>query len=139
MADTNMDKIIQKAKEIAEIVVGASAELYKSAEEKTKLIAKIAKLKAEIVGEKTAVKKLYASIGKQYYHATVAGESPELTEEVAEVSAALERIEAKTAEIDSLKTQPPADDSGEEPDAVYTTADDDEDDETDTDYSEDDV
>ncbi|NMA25081.1 MAG: hypothetical protein GX936_05370 [Clostridiales bacterium] len=64
---TNFEDLVQKAKDTMETIADKSIELYKAAEEKTKLLAKMTKLGAEITMEKGNVRKLYREIGKKYY------------------------------------------------------------------------
>jgi len=133
MAD--IDKIIAKAKEIAEVVADASVEIYKTAEEKTKLVARIAKLKAEIAGEKTRIKKQYLAIGKKYYSAHIAGTTAELDEEVKTIEAAFEAIADKTTEIERLKTEKVKDEDIDVEIHIVNDTFDEEDDDSDSDDS----
>ena len=99
------DEFVQKAKETAEVFADVSVELYKAAEEKAKVAAKKAKLSAEISAEKTAVKKLYLSIGANYYGLHKDNPESALEQACMEVTSALERIDFKRAELDSLKNK----------------------------------
>ncbi|MDR0916348.1 MAG: hypothetical protein LBN02_04075 [Oscillospiraceae bacterium] len=135
MAD--FDKIFAKAKEIAEIVADASVELYRTAEEKTKLVARITKLKAEIAGEKVNIRKLYSEIGKKYYASRIAeldGGEPQAVDadfEVEEVKAHYANIVLKTEEIEALKVTKYVTEDDIDIEIVITPTDDDDDDDAD--------
>lgn len=100
----NFDEFKQKAKDTMETIADRSVELYKIAEEKTKIFAKITKLGAEIALEKGAVRKLYREIGKKYYELHKSAPEEALTQTCAEVTSSLDLIAAKEKEIDELKT-----------------------------------
>lgn len=100
---SNFDELKQKAKDTMETIADKSVELYKIAEEKTKIIAKITKLSTEIALEKGNVRKLYREIGKRYYELHNASPEEELAQTCAEVKNALECIVAKQKEVGELK------------------------------------
>ena len=99
------DELKQRAKETAEVLADVSVELYKAAEEKAKITAKKAKLTAEISSEKTSLKKLYLGIGANYYGLHKDAPEEALAQACMEVTAAIERIELKKAELDSLRNK----------------------------------
>ncbi len=99
----NFDEFKQKAKDTMEIIADRSVELYKIAEEKTKLFAKITKLGAEVALEKGTVRKLYREIGKKYYELHKPSPEESLAQTCSEVTASLERIAVKQKEIEELK------------------------------------
>jgi hypothetical protein len=100
---TNFDDIKQKAKETAGVIADATVELYKIAEEKTKILAKTAKLQAENSVDRNAIKKLYTEIGKLYYDKYRDDTKPELDQDCAEITAAFERIALRLKEIELIK------------------------------------
>ena len=101
MADLN--GLFGKLKEAAGAIADVSVDLYKKAEDKSKTLARTAKLQSEITSERVAIKKLYMSIGKEYYEMHKLFPEPELEQACAAITAAFERIDAKNAEIDELK------------------------------------
>ncbi|MDR0839176.1 MAG: hypothetical protein LBN99_05980 [Oscillospiraceae bacterium] len=113
----NFDDIKQKAREVAGVIADVSVDLYKKAEEKSKIFAKIAKLQAENASDRSSVRKLYLEIGKTYFETHKLFPEPELEQDCAEVAAALERIEERKAEIAAIKAAGDA-----ENDAEYTEA-----------------
>jgi hypothetical protein len=100
---TNFDEFKQIAKDKMETIADRSVELYKIAEEKTKLFAKMTRLSTEVALEKGTVRRLYKEIGKKYYELHKASSEDELTQACAEVTSSLECIAAKLAEIEELK------------------------------------
>lgn len=99
----NFDEIKQKAKDTMETIADKSVELYKIAEEKTKVLAKTTKLSTEIALEKGSLRKLYRELGKMYYELN--GSSPEtsFSQICTEIAFSLGCIAAKQKEIDDLK------------------------------------
>ncbi|MDR2421003.1 MAG: hypothetical protein LBD49_02725 [Oscillospiraceae bacterium] len=93
----------QRLRETAEVIGDVSADLYKRAESKTKILARTAKLQAENASDRTAVKRLYQEIGKAYYESHRLYPEPELEQSCAEVTTTLERIEVRKKEIDALR------------------------------------
>jgi hypothetical protein len=117
----NFDELMQKAKDTMETIADKSLELYKMAEEKTKLLAKITKLSAEITFEKGNVRKLYRELGKLYYDLYKNAPEPGFAQTCEEITASLEVIAFKQKEIDALKCcadDEPADDGPDEMDDV---------------------
>jgi hypothetical protein len=99
----NFEELKQKAKDTMETIADKSVELYKAAEEKTRLFAKITKLGAEITLEKGTLRKLYREIGQKYYELHKASPEEALAQSCIEVTASLETIAAKQKEIQELK------------------------------------
>ncbi|MDR0906646.1 MAG: hypothetical protein LBN00_10845 [Oscillospiraceae bacterium] len=102
MADFNDFK--RKIKETAGVIADVSVDLYKKAEEKSKTVAKSAKLQSEILTEKSNIKKLYIEIGKTYYETHRLFPEPELEQACTEITAAQERIDEKKAALEDLKS-----------------------------------
>lgn len=110
---TNFDEFKQKAKDTAGTIADKSVEFYKIAEEKTKIIAKVTKLRTEIALEKNTIRKRYLEIGKKYYELFKDAPAEELNNACVEITAALERIETKKRQIDAVKNSD-ADESDED-------------------------
>ena len=63
----NFDEIKQKTGETAEHIAAKSIELAKTAAEKTKLVARISKLNADVISERDTLRRAYLDLGKLYY------------------------------------------------------------------------
>ncbi len=100
----DFEEFKQKAKDTVETIADKSVELYRIAEEKTKLLAKMTKLSTEITLEKGNVRKLYREIGKKYYDLHKLSPEDALTQSCAEVTISLESISAKQMEFEDLKS-----------------------------------
>jgi hypothetical protein len=98
------DDFIQTVGETAERIAGSAVQFAKFAGEKASYAAKIAKIHAEILGEKENVRKAYAEIGKTY--AEKFGDAPHegMVDSVMNVSAALARITELEEMLAELKT-----------------------------------
>ena len=99
----NFDEFKQRAKEAAGTIADVSLELYKIAEEKAKILAKTTRLNAEIVRERTNIRKLYNEIGKTYYKLHKDDPEADLAQSCTEVTASVEHIIANKAAIEDLK------------------------------------
>jgi hypothetical protein len=99
----NFDELKQKAKETVQTIADKSIEFYKIAEEKTKVLAKITKLSAEMTFEKGNVRKLYRELGKLYYDLYKNAPEPGFQQACEEITASLAVIAEKKREIDALK------------------------------------
>jgi len=99
----NLDDLKKKAKDALNTIADVSVEAYKVAEEKAKVVARRAKLNAEIAREKALVRRCYSEIGKAYYN--LHGDAPDdaFKDSCDDITAAFESIEAKKAEIEDLK------------------------------------
>jgi predicted DNA-binding transcriptional regulator len=100
---SSFDEFKKAARETVETIADRSVELYRIAEEKTRLIARRTRLSAEIAVEKGGVRNLYKEIGRVYYALHNTEPETALRQLCAEVDAAMERIEARQAELDELK------------------------------------
>ena len=100
---SNFEDFKQKAKDTMDTIADRSVELYKIAEEKTKLLARITKLGAELTLEKGNVRKLYREIGKRYYELHKSSPEETLAQACAEVTVSLDCIAVKQKQIDDLK------------------------------------
>ncbi|MDR1589858.1 MAG: hypothetical protein LBS51_06660 [Oscillospiraceae bacterium] len=101
---SNFSELKEKAKATVGAIADVSVELYKTAGEKAKLLAKITKLLAEITREKSAVRRLYSEIGSRYYELHKSDPEDDLAGLVTDVTDALERIADRQAEIEILKS-----------------------------------
>jgi hypothetical protein len=106
----NFDDFKKKAKETMGTIADRSVELYKIAEEKTKILAKTTKLQAEIALERGNIRKLYKEIGKTYYELHKEAPETALEQKCAEVSVSLDRIASKLQEIQDIKNDADAKD-----------------------------
>lgn len=86
-------------------VVDKTKEIAKAASDKTKTLARITRLTAEMAGDKDVIKQNYTEIGKLYYAKYKDTVNDEFAQLVEEIRAAEERIEAKKAEIEELKAE----------------------------------
>ena len=100
----DFEEFKQVAKETVETIADKSIELYKIAEEKTKLLAKMTKLSTEITLEKGNVRKLYREIGKKYYDLHKLSPENALAQPCAEVTISLDSITAKQMKFEELKS-----------------------------------
>jgi transposase len=100
---SNFEELKQRAKDAVESIADKSIELYKAAEEKTKLLARTTKISAEITMEKGSLRRLYREIGQKYYEAHKDAPEPSLEQLCTEVTTTLARISAKQREIEDLR------------------------------------
>lgn len=98
----NMDNIKEKALAALGRVIDKSTDLYESAEEKAKYLAKTTKLKADIAKDNADVKRLYADLGSLYYCLNKGAPDENLAQLCEEIKALHDRIELKQREIDAL-------------------------------------
>ena len=63
----NYEDFKKKAKDALETIADVSAEAYKIAEEKARVLARRAKLNAEITREKALIRRVKLDIGNKYY------------------------------------------------------------------------
>lgn len=104
------DDLKKKALEAADTLADISVDLYKKAETKTKELARTAKLQSDIASDKTSIKKLYMQIGKTYYETHKLFPAEEFEQNCTEITTLFERIEARQAELDSMRAKNEADD-----------------------------
>jgi len=102
MAD--LDELKRKAKDKLAALVDFSAEAYKIAEEKAKVLARRGILNAEIANEKSLIRRRKYEIGKAYYDMHKDEPEEALKENCDVITAAYDRIAAKRQEIENLKT-----------------------------------
>ena len=101
----NMDDLKKKAKDALDTIADVSAEAYKMAEEKAKVVAKWTKLNAEIAREKAHVRRLEGEIGKKYYELHKDDAEDDLKFGCEGITAALDLIAANKSELEEMKTR----------------------------------
>jgi len=95
----------KKVKDAFSTIADVSVEAYKLAEEKSRILAKKAKLNAGIANEKATIRRLNVEIGATYYKMYKDSPDDALKQQCEGVTAAYERIEQKQRELESLKKQ----------------------------------
>ena len=100
---SNFEEFKQKAWDTVGTIADRSVELYKVAEEKARLLAKITKLSTEITFEKGDLRKHYRELGKLYYDLHKDAPETELTQSCMEIASSLEVIASKQREVDALR------------------------------------
>ena len=100
---TNFDEFKQKAMDTMETIADKSVELYKIAEEKARLLAKVTKLSTEITFAKGDLRKYYRELGQLYYELHKDAPEADLVQTCAEITESLEIITNKQREIDALR------------------------------------
>ena len=99
------DDLKKKALEAADVIADVSVDLYKKAEVKTKELARIAKLQADMASDRTAIKRLYLQIGKTYYETYRNAPAEEFEQSCTEVTTLFDHINAAKAEIEDIKVK----------------------------------
>ena len=98
------DDLKKKAKDAIETIADVSVEAYKLAEEKAKILAKRAKLNADITREKATIRRLKSDIGSKYYELHKSAPEEALKGDCDSISESLATIAAKKRELEELKT-----------------------------------
>ena len=99
----NYEDLKKKAKDALETIADVSAEAYKIAEEKARIIAKKAKLNTEITREKALIRRLKGEIGSKYYELHKDAPEEALKESCEGITDSIARIGAKKRELEELK------------------------------------
>ena len=100
---TNFDEFKKAAAETAGTVADKSIVFARKVADKTKCVARIAVLRAEIASEKDLLRNDFKELGKAYYNHHKDDPEPALAQLYTDVSVAAERIAAKRKEIEQLK------------------------------------
>ena len=100
----NYEDLKKKAKDAIDTIADISVEAYKIAEEKARVIARRTKLNTEITRDKALIRRLKMDIGARYYDLHKGDAEEMLKESCDDITAALDRIEARRAEIEELKS-----------------------------------
>ena len=101
----DFDGLKQKVGETAEYVAGQAVQFAKTAGGKISVAAKITKLKADILGEKEAIRKAYYQIGKLYVESFADTPHEVMLSDIEKVSLAEQRIAVLTEEIERVKAE----------------------------------
>lgn len=99
------DDIKQQTVDTAEMVAGKSIQLAKKAAEKTKQLARITLLKAEILAQKDAIRKSYCKLGKLYYEFYGKEPAEPMAETVGLIDEGLKRIKEMRDKIEEIKAE----------------------------------
>ena len=110
----NIDDLKKKAKDTLDTIVDVSAEAYKVAEDKAKLLARWTKLNAEITQEKARIRRLEGVVGKKYYELHCGAPEDELKESCDAITASLEFIATNKKELADMKKPAEASDAESE-------------------------
>ena len=86
-------------------IIEKSADIYETAEEKAKYIAKTTKIKAEIAKDNSEIKKLYADLGSLYYCLNKDNPDEALAQLCSEIKDLSDKVEMKQRELDALAAQ----------------------------------
>lgn len=93
----------KRAKDTIDTIIDVSVDTYKDVEEKARLLAKKTKLRAGIVNEKATVRRLHVELGTVCYKMFKDNPPPQYVQLFEDITAALERIAEKEAQIEELK------------------------------------
>lgn len=107
------DEFKKSVGEAAEMLAEKAAGIAKVAAEKTKELAKIGKLNAEILAQKDDIRKAYQEIGKLYYEYFQVDPHEPMKAACEKIDAAMAIIADKQAEIEVLKAENPGEDFSE--------------------------
>jgi len=99
----NYDDLKRKAKDALDSFADASVDAYKTAEEKTRVLARKTKLRAGIVNDKATIRRLSVELGTRYHKKYKDDENSEFRQICEEITCAHERIASKEEEIAELK------------------------------------
>ena len=99
----NYDDFKKKAKIAFGSFADASKDAYKTAEEKTRVLARKTKLRAGIVNDKATIRRLSVELGTRYHKKYKDDVDSEFRQICEEITCAHERVAKKEAEIAELK------------------------------------
>ena len=102
----NYEELKKIAKDALDTIADVSVEAYRLAEEKTKVLAKRAKLGAEITRERALIRRAKFNIGGVYYELHRDAPEEEMKLYCDEIAASIELIAANQREIEELKKGP---------------------------------
>ena len=101
----NFDEFKEKAIETVEIIADKSVVFVRNVADKTKIVAQITKLKADISTDREAMRKNFKLIGKRYYELHKDDPEDGLAQLVEEVARTEKRITESKEEIEALKKE----------------------------------
>ncbi|MCL2201917.1 MAG: hypothetical protein FWB75_08120 [Oscillospiraceae bacterium] len=104
---SNYDDLKAKAKSAFATLADVSIEAKNRAKDKSRILAKKAKLNAGIANERATIRRLNVEIGAKYYNLHKDNPDEALRTQCEEITEAYERIAAKQAELEELKTPCP--------------------------------
>ena len=99
----NYDDFMKKAKDALDTIADVSVEAYKLAEEKAKVLAKRAKLNAEITREKAFIRRAKITVGNEYYALHKNDAENALKQYCDDITASLAAIEGMQAQLEDLR------------------------------------
>ena len=99
---SNFDELKQKAKETIETITEFSQETLKTAEAKAKILARKAKLTANITKERTVIRRNQIAIGAIYYEQHKSKPSKALESNCVAITEALNKIAEMESELEGL-------------------------------------
>ena len=99
----NYDDLKKRAKDALDTIADVSVEAYKLAEEKAKVLAKRARLNAEITRERALVRRAKINIGNIYYDLHKDDPDEACKGYCDEITASLDLIAANQRELEELK------------------------------------
>ena len=108
---SNYDDFKKKAMDALDTIADVSMEAVRLAEEKARVIARRAKLNAGITKERSLIRRMHVEIGRAYYKKYKDAPDEEFRQSCEEIALAIERIKAKLAELDDLKSTEPVTDA----------------------------
>jgi len=97
------DDFKKKAKEALDTIADVSVEAYKAAEEKAKILARRARLNAEITRERALIRRIKIRIGDTYYNLHKDAPEEPLKKFCEDISASFDLIAGKQRELEELK------------------------------------
>ena len=101
----DFDAMKDKTMETASVIVDRTVDFAKTAGQKTAVIGKITKLKAELTFAKDTARKCYENLGRQYYDTHKAKPDAVFAQTVLEIDLAQEKILQMEKEVAELKEE----------------------------------
>ena len=99
---SKLENLKDKALAALGTIIDKSSDLYESAEEKAKQLAKTTKLKAEIVKDNAELKRLYTDLGSLYYCLNKDNPDEALAQLCSDIKLVLDKIDVKQCELEEL-------------------------------------
>ena len=97
------EDIKKRAKDTIETIADISVETYRMAEERTRILAKRARLNADITREKALIRRLKGEIGGKYYDLHKNDPEEDLKKACEDITDSMARISSNKKEIEELK------------------------------------
>jgi len=99
----NYDEIKKKARDAFDTIADVSVEAYKLAEEKARILARKAKLTAEITRERAMIRRAKINIGGAYYDLHKDDPAEPLKQFCDDITTSLDIIAVKQSELEDLR------------------------------------